>query len=636
MVFWIHELLLVLSVTLFHSAPLVYGAHSWTPSHILSISNSSLVDHHDADGSQLSYIKVGLAAAFFFTVLFSCGLPVLLINYLKERNNLSSVNSDRKFHLGRVQQNGSDQNKIENRDDNKFQYCDMNLSPTSETSPVNVSSGGVYADNNASWKRAPFQQQTSVESESLSISCQSPNPGLISGDQSENRDLLTGEVVHNERNWANSFRIQDRIRGRNLTDHSIIHGRRDHQKQEKQILSRKVCLSSRAVRKETLQVWFSRCNCFAAGVFLSSGFMELYPDTEEAITEAKLQLHIKSEFPFAPFLTLVGFFLVLSIEQIIWTAKSNQWTCCRRNSNTSEALHCDSLHPNENDYSFESNGNFYLCNNDSNNNNGNHKLSFEQSQQNNIGYLSSKFMKSSSSSVKRPSKLSNATNTSDLTSVDRSPTSSTHSGNDFLLESSDIAENHMEDNHHCHDNDGHHHSHTHDIKFDASSFGSVLRVILLLCAMSVHSIFEGLAVGLQPTTQRTVALFTAILLHKIIIAIGIGVNLATNLNQPSTSSSQSSYCHLFMYQSIGTLILACSSPFGVLVGCGLMQQKQSAVLTMSTAVLQGLACGTFFYVVFCELLPVEFKEGVKDRMGKFFFLLFGFLVVALYAFLMPE
>lgn len=666
MVFWAYKLLLVLLIVFFHSTSLTFGAHSWTSNHPLSITNSSEINSHDTDDTRLNYIKVGLAAAFFFTVLVSCGLPVLLINYLKGRNNSPSTDNSRKFHLGKVQHNKSDHVKVENGDDEdiKFQYCDLNLSPASERSPLNISSDGPYQDNIASWRRVPFQQQTSVESESLSTTGQSPNPALTSGDQSENRDLLTGQVVHNERNWGNSFRIQDRIRGRNLSDHAIIQSRRDYQKQEKHMISQKVYLS-RSTRKETLQVWFSRCNCLAAGVFLSSGFMELYPDTEEAITEAKLQLHIKSEFPFAPFLTLVGFFLVLIIEQIIWTTKSNQWRCCSvKYSNNDQTLHRDSLHSEENDYNFESNRNFYLDNNNYSNhgnnvkNNGfnkiteNSKVSLEQSQQSNIRYSSCKRM---GSSAKRPSKLSNATNTSELTPVDGSPTSSTHSGNDFLLESSNITGNstehvNIEHSQHCPDNaesdenvhNAHqHHSHTHDIRFDTSSFGSVLRIVLLLCAMSVHSVFEGLAVGLQPTTQRTVALFTAILLHKIIIAIGIGVNLATNLNEPSAfvgQSSQSRFlcCHLFMYQSIGTLILACSSPFGVLVGCGLMQQKQSAVLTMSTAVLQGLACGTFFYVVFCELLPVEFKDGVKDRMGKYFFLLLGFILVALYAFLMPE
>nr|CAH8825683.1 unnamed protein product [Trichobilharzia regenti] len=455
-------------------------------------------------------------------------------------------------------------------------------------------------------------------------------------------------------------RIQDRIRGRN--DHSIIASQRAYQKQGKQKFFRRV-VSSRASRKETLQIWFSRCNCFAAGVFLSSGFMELYPDTEEAITEAKHQLNIKSEFPFAPFLTLVGFFLVLSIEQIVWTTKSRNSICCRRrsnNDNNSQTLHHDLLHSVSNDYNLEKNRNHTSRinssnnnNNDNNNNNSNDSVTPESSKlyQNNMGYTSSKHVVGN---AKRPSKLSNATNSSEITTIDRSPTSSTHSGNDFLLESGNTRNDQVEnvkiepcnndDDYYDDNHNHHHHSHTHDIKFDAKSFGSVLRIILLLCAMSVHSIFEGLAVGLQPTAQRTLALFTAILLHKVIIAIGIGVNLATNLNESSTpttsssssSQSRSSYCRMFMYQSIGTLILAFSSPFGVLVGYGLMQQKQSAVLTMSTAILQGLACGTFFYVVFCELLPVEFKEGVKDRMGKFFFLLLGFMLVALYAFLMPE
>ncbi|CAH8828556.1 unnamed protein product [Trichobilharzia szidati] len=518
-----------------------------------------------------------------------------------------------------------------------------------------------------SLNRISLQHQNSLESEVPSTPGQSPNPALLSGDQFENRDLLTGQVVHSERNWPHSFRIQDRIRGRNLNDPSFIASQRAYQKQGKQKFFRRV-ISSRASRKETLQIWFSRCNCFAAGVFLSSGFMELYPDTEEAITEAKHQLNIKSEFPFAPFLTLVGFFLVLSIEQIVWTTKSRHSICCRRrnsNNNNSQTLHRDLLHSVSNDYNLEKNRNHYVVNNtsknnnsnNSNNNNNNDSVTPECSKlyQNNMGYTSSKHVVVGN--AKRPSKLSNATNSSELTTIDRSPTSSTHSGNDFLLESGNARIDQVEnvkiepcnDVDDDYDDDGdnhnhHHHSHTHDIKFDAKSFGSVLRIILLLCAMSVHSIFEGLAVGLQPTAQRTLALFTAILLHKVIIAIGIGVNLATNLNEsstPATSSSsssqaRSSYCRMFMYQSIGTLILAFSSPFGVLVGYGLMQQKQSAVLTMSTAILQGLACGTFFYVVFCELLPVEFKEGVKDRMGKFFFLLLGFMLVALYAFLMPE
>ncbi|VDQ13526.1 unnamed protein product [Trichobilharzia regenti] len=320
--------------------------------------------------------------------------------------------------------------------------------------------------------------------------------------------------------------------------------------------------------------------------------MELYPDTEEAITEAKHQLNIKSEFPFAPFLTLVGFFLVLSIEQIVWTTKSRHSICCRRrsnNDNNSQTLHHDLLHSKNRNHTSRinsSNNN----NNDNNNNNSNDSVTPESSKlyQNNMGYTSSKHVVGN---AKRPSKLSNATNSSEITTIDRSPTSSTHSGNDFLLESgntrSDQVENvkiepcNNDDDYYDDNHNHHHHSHTHDIKFDAKSFGSVLRIILLLCAMSVHSIFEGLAVGLQPTAQRTLALFTAILLHKVIIAIGIGVNLATNLNESSTPTTSSS------------------------------SQSRSS---------------------YC----LEFKEGVKDRMGKFFFLLLGFMLVALYAFLMPE
>ncbi|KAK7065420.1 hypothetical protein SK128_018588 [Halocaridina rubra] len=78
----------------------------------------------------------------------------------------------------------------------------------------------------------------------------------------------------------------------------------------------------------------------------------------------------------------------------------------------------------------------------------------------------------------------------------------------------------------CDPDDGHHHSHIfdHSIHQDIASHSS-LRSILLLFALSLHSIFEGMAVGLQDTINDVVALFMVVIFHKGIIAFSLGLNM---------------------------------------------------------------------------------------------------------------
>ena len=73
-----------------------------------------------------------------------------------------------------------------------------------------------------------------------------------------------------------------------------------------------------------------------------------------------------------------------------------------------------------------------------------------------------------------------------------------------------------------HDHAGHGHSHVSSLIENESS----LRSIILFLALSVHSIFEGMALGLQETPSKALNLFIAIVLHECLVAFAMGISLA--------------------------------------------------------------------------------------------------------------
>ncbi|KAF7232060.1 hypothetical protein EG68_10343 [Paragonimus skrjabini miyazakii] len=172
----------------------------------------------------------------------------------------------------------------------------------------------------------------------------------------------------------------------------------------------------------------------------------------------------------------------------------------------------------------------------------------------------------------------------------------------------------------------HHHHHDHHPSVLSSGW---IRVITLLCAISLHSIFEGMAVGLCNSLSALLTLFAALSVHKIIIAISIGINLAAETNaQQQNTPPKTGKRMLYLYQLLAILTFSGASPLGALIGWAVTNQSESIPFLFAQAVLQGLACGTFCYVVFCELLPKELGEDERDKPGKFLFLVLGWALVA--------
>lgn len=162
------------------------------------------------------------------------------------------------------------------------------------------------------------------------------------------------------------------------------------------------------------------------------------------------------------------------------------------------------------------------------------------------------------------------------------------------------------------------HNHDHDM-FDEEL--STLRSFLLLIALTFHSVFEGLAIGLQQESMSLYELFIAVIVHKAIMAFSLGLNLA-----------QSAGITIKTFV-VATLTFSISSPVGMGVGIGLSHLRQNLARDIANGTLQGIAGGTFLYITFFEVLPHEFTSTAKHRLLKVLCVIAGYSVICTLIFL---
>ncbi|XP_011264589.1 zinc transporter ZIP1 isoform X3 [Camponotus floridanus] len=136
-----------------------------------------------------------------------------------------------------------------------------------------------------------------------------------------------------------------------------------------------------------------------------------------------------------------------------------------------------------------------------------------------------------------------------------------------------------------------------------------LRGLLIVLGLSVHELFEGLAIGLESSASHVWYMFLAVASHKFVIAFCIGVELLASRTRPYLSV-------------IYTCTFAVVSPIGIGIGMGLVGGGSAAASGPMAVILQGLASGTLLYVVFFEILQ-EHRTGLWQYVS----ILFGFLVM---------
>lgn len=148
------------------------------------------------------------------------------------------------------------------------------------------------------------------------------------------------------------------------------------------------------------------------------------------------------------------------------------------------------------------------------------------------------------------------------------------------------------------------------------SFQVALRGFFIILAISLHAVFEGVAMGLGTKASFVWYLCFAVAVHKSIIAFCIGVQMTTSGVKRSL---------IYAYMTTFSLV----TPIGIAIGITLIEtttKTSSHGSSASAAILNGLAAGTLIYVVFFEILEKE-RQRKSNGLVQVLFIIAGFLVM---------
>uniref|UniRef100_A0A8B9RXI0 Solute carrier family 39 member 1 n=1 Tax=Accipiter nisus TaxID=211598 RepID=A0A8B9RXI0_9AVES len=141
---------------------------------------------------------------------------------------------------------------------------------------------------------------------------------------------------------------------------------------------------------------------------------------------------------------------------------------------------------------------------------------------------------------------------------------------------------------------------------------SAIRAGLLVLALALHAVLEGLALGLQEAEGAVLRVCLALVLHKCAVAFSLALKLLRGRLRPPAVVA----C---------LTLFAMMSPLGVGLGTA-VAAGAGPRQRLCRGVLEGLAAGTFLYITFLEILPQEL--GVpQHRIPKVILLLAGFALV---------
>ena len=115
----------------------------------------------------------------------------------------------------------------------------------------------------------------------------------------------------------------------------------------------------------------------------------------------------------------------------------------------------------------------------------------------------------------------------------------------------------------------------------------------LIAALSIHSIFAGIALGVQENVASTLLIFIAIVAHKATASFALSVSLVRQ------GAPRYQTLRLIVFFSVMT-------PLGIAMGDGIHEVLSGESARAMSAVVVALAAGTFIYIAALDLIRDEF------------------------------
>ncbi|RWS23976.1 zinc transporter ZIP1-like protein [Leptotrombidium deliense] len=139
-----------------------------------------------------------------------------------------------------------------------------------------------------------------------------------------------------------------------------------------------------------------------------------------------------------------------------------------------------------------------------------------------------------------------------------------------------------------------------------------LQGLVTVGAFSAHSVFDGVAIGLQTTNTQIWTMLFAISVHKLVVAFVVGMELFEQ-----TSSVIITTIHMILF--------SLTSPIGILLVI-LTESSVSEQKSPVLIILSAVATGTILYIIFFEILR---RDKYKKLAGlvQFAAMIVGFAVM---------
>ena len=124
---------------------------------------------------------------------------------------------------------------------------------------------------------------------------------------------------------------------------------------------------------------------------------------------------------------------------------------------------------------------------------------------------------------------------------------------------------------------------------------------ILMIGLGIHSIFEGLSLGLNQNYKDTAVMAVAIFLHKGAAGMSLGISMQNTFGKDSKSDT----FVIFMM-----VLFATFTPLGVFIGWAIAQGEHPLL----EIIFSSLAAGTFLYIACSEIIVEEFSTGGRKFM----------------------
>jgi len=146
---------------------------------------------------------------------------------------------------------------------------------------------------------------------------------------------------------------------------------------------------------------------------------------------------------------------------------------------------------------------------------------------------------------------------------------------------------------------------------------SMTRSVVMMLALSIDSVLEGMTIGLKKTVVEVWAIFIGIIVHESVIAFCLGLQLVRLHKR-------------LLPVVLASIVYTLMNPIGVIVATLVYETMESDHrVELANGILQALTSGCFIYIIFYEILEGQINQSTP--FSKILATFIGYIFLASFA-----